>query len=95
MLQAPAQDDAQAQRRAWIFTSATLGDEPQLRWFTEPCGLDEAEVLRVGSPFDYATQAALYVPRAFPKPNDPAHSAQVARARRARRRARWAAARWC
>ncbi|BEP48465.1 MULTISPECIES: ATP-dependent DNA helicase [Variovorax] len=64
--------------RAWVFTSATLGDEPTLRWFTEPCGLGDAEVLRVQSPFDYAAQAGLYVPRAFPKPNDAAHSARVA-----------------
>ncbi|MGJ7572469.1 ATP-dependent DNA helicase [Variovorax sp. RB2P76] len=64
--------------RAWVFTSATLGDEPTLRWFTEPCGLQDAQVLRVHSPFDYASQAALYVPRAFPKPNDPSHSQRVA-----------------
>jgi ATP-dependent DNA helicase DinG len=64
--------------KAWIFTSATLGDDPQLRWFTEPCGLTEAEVLRVGSPFDYARQAAVYVPRHLSRPSDPAHSAQVA-----------------
>lgn len=73
------QGDAQEQGRAWVFTSATLGDDPKLRWFTEPCGLEDAEVLRVQSPFDYARQAALYVPRAFPKPSDPAHSVQVAR----------------
>ena len=72
-------EDLEAQGRSWIFTSATLGDEPQLRWFTEPCGLEAANVLRVSSPFDYPRQAALYVPRNFPKPNDPAHSAQVAR----------------
>ena len=65
--------------RAWVFTSATLGDDPKLRWFTEPCGLESAEVLRVQSPFDYARQAALYVPRTFPKPADPAHGAEVAR----------------
>ncbi|MDB5730509.1 MAG: helicase c2, partial [Variovorax sp.] len=65
--------------RAWIFTSATLGDDARLRWFTEPCGLQEAQVLRVESPFDYARQAALYVPATLPKPNDPAHSAEVAR----------------
>ncbi|MDP9967636.1 ATP-dependent DNA helicase DinG [Variovorax paradoxus] len=64
--------------RAWVFTSATLGDEPTLRWFTEPCGLGDAQVLRVQSPFDYAAQAGLYVPRAFPKPNDAAHSTRVA-----------------
>ncbi|MGH8819891.1 MAG: ATP-dependent DNA helicase [Rhodoferax sp.] len=68
--------DASA-RKAWIFTSATLGDDPKLHWFTEPCGLTSAEVLRVGSPFDYARQAAVYVPRQFPKPGDPAHGAHV------------------
>lgn len=64
--------------RSWIFTSATLGDESGVRWFTEPCGLEQAQVLRVPSPFDYARQAAVYVPRDLPKPGDPAHSEQVA-----------------
>jgi ATP-dependent DNA helicase DinG len=65
--------------RSWIFTSATLGDDERLTWFTEPCGLSDAEVLQVESPFDYASQAALYVPRELPRPNDPAHSGAVAR----------------
>ncbi len=65
-------------QRAWIFTSATLGDEPSLRWFTEPCGLTSAQVMQVSSPFDYAQQAALYVPEHLPKPSDPGHAAQVA-----------------
>ena len=64
--------------RAWVFTSATLGDDPRLRWFTEPCGLESATVLRVSSPFDYPAQASLYVPRDIVRPNDPAHSTQVA-----------------
>jgi ATP-dependent DNA helicase DinG len=64
--------------RAWVFTSATLGDDARLSWFTEPCGLSQAEVLRVESPFDYTAQAAVYVPRHLPKPNDPSHSAGVA-----------------
>jgi ATP-dependent DNA helicase DinG len=63
--------------KSWIFTSATLGDDEKLTWFTQPCGLDEADVLRVGSPFDYERQAALYVPANFPKPGDPAHTARV------------------
>jgi ATP-dependent DNA helicase DinG len=65
-------------QRAWIFTSATLGDEPSLRWFTEPCGLSSAEVMQVNSPFDYAQQAALYVPPHLPRPGDPGHASQVA-----------------
>jgi ATP-dependent DNA helicase DinG len=65
-------------QRAWIFTSATLGDEPSLRWFTEPCGLSSAEVMQVNSPFDYAQQSALYVPPHLPRPGDPGHASQVA-----------------
>jgi len=66
-------------QRAWIFTSATLGDDPRLSWFTEPCGLQDARILRVDSPFDYATQAAVYVPAHLPKPADPGHPAALAR----------------
>ena len=74
----PMRPDQDARPRAWVFTSATLGDDPRLRWFTEPCGLESATVLRVSSPFDYPSQASLYVPRDIVRPNDPAHSAQVA-----------------
>ena len=70
--------DATGVTKSWIFTSATLGDESGLRWFTEPCGLELAQVLRVQSPFDYAQQASVYVPRNLPKPGDPGHSGQVA-----------------
>ena len=66
------------QPKSWIFTSATLGTDAQLRWFVDACGLEGAQVLRVASPFDYATQAAVYVPREFPRPQDAAHSAAVA-----------------
>ena len=64
--------------KAWVFTSATLGDDEGLSWFTEPAGLTGAEVLRVGSPFDYPAHARLYVPRGFPKPSEPEHPASVA-----------------
>ncbi len=66
------------QGRSWVFTSATLGDDEQLSWFTEPCGLQQARVLRIGSPFDYARQAALYVPSDLPEPADPRHTDEVA-----------------
>jgi ATP-dependent DNA helicase DinG len=73
--------DAQGQAvdlpRSWIFTSATLGDDERLSWFTEPCGLTQAQVLRVDSPFDYAAQAWLYVPRDMVSPKDPQHSSAV------------------
>lgn len=65
-------------QKSWIFTSATLGDEADLRWFTEPCGLQAAQVMRVESPFDYARQASLYIPSGLPAPNAPGHSQAVA-----------------
>ena len=64
---------------AWIFTSATLGGDATLRWFTGPCGVEDARILRVESPFDYARQAALYVPPDMPLPSSSAaHSPAVA-----------------
>lgn len=64
---------------AWVFTSATLGGDATLRWFTGPCGLEDARILRVESPFDYVRQAALYVPPDMPLPSSSAaHSQAVA-----------------
>jgi ATP-dependent DNA helicase DinG len=76
LMQPPA--TATAPATAWIFTSATLGGDATLRWFTGPCGLEDARILRVESPFDYAHQAALYVPPDMPPPSSPAHSQAVA-----------------
>lgn len=72
------EDTSASAGRAWIFTSATLGDDEALTWFTERTGLQDARTLRVASPFDYARQAALYVPRQLPSPVDPSHSRAVA-----------------
>ena len=69
---------AQDAGKAWIFTSATLGHDARMQWFIDSCGLDGAQRLQVESPFDYARQAALYVPRQFPAPSDGAHSPAVA-----------------
>ena len=74
-----AAPEGEGPARAWVFVSATLGDDARLSWFTQPCGLQDAEVLRIGSPFDYARQAALYVPAHIARPPDPAHSGDVAR----------------
>ena len=68
---------SQASPRSWIFTSATLGHEPKLSWFTEPCGLTQARVLQVQSPFNYAKQAVLFVPKDIVLPSDPKHSEMV------------------
>lgn len=74
--------DALSERRAmagrsWIFTSATLGSDDGLSWFTASTGLEDARVLRVGSPFDYARQARLWVPLNLPLPQDAHHPTAV------------------
>jgi len=63
--------------RAWIFTSATLGSDDELRWFSEAAAMEDARKLRVGSPFDYPAHARTWVPPRFPKPNEPGHPAAV------------------
>jgi ATP-dependent DNA helicase DinG len=70
----------EATPRAWIFTSATLGDDDRLSWFTEPTGLGDARALRVESPFDYPSHARVYVPRRFAAPSESNHAASVGRA---------------
>jgi ATP-dependent DNA helicase DinG len=66
-------------QKSWVFTSATLGVDDQLSWFVTSCGLDNAQVLKVESPFDYVKQAAVYVPPDFPKPSEAGHTEAVAR----------------
>ncbi len=65
-------------QQAWVFTSATLGDDDALSWFVSRTGLADAAVLRVGSPFDYPAQARLWVPASFAQPSAPEHPAAVA-----------------
>ena len=64
--------------RGWVFTSATLGDEPTLAWFRRQAGLDAARTLSLGSPYDYAGRARLWIPSHLPVPGDPEHSPAVA-----------------
>jgi ATP-dependent DNA helicase DinG len=63
--------------KTWLFTSATLGDDDALSWFTQAAGLGDATSLRLGSPFDYAAHARLWVPPRFPKPAEAGHPAAV------------------
>ena len=65
--------------RAWVFTSATLGDDEALSWFCEAAGLEDATKLRLGSPFDYPAHARVYVPPRFPPPAEAGHLNLVGR----------------
>ena len=67
----------EASARAWIFTSATLAVGRDFSHYTSQLGLEQAQTGAWESPFDYATQALLYVPRGLPAPNTPAHTDAV------------------
>jgi len=60
--------------RAWIFVSATLAVGDDFSHFVQILGLSESRQVRFPSPFDYASQGLLYVPRGLPEPSDPAFS---------------------
>lgn len=64
---------------SWIFTSATLSVNEQMGHFTQRLGLNNAKTLLLPSPFDYANQALLCVPRFLPSPNQPGGARQLAR----------------
>ncbi len=59
---------------AWAFTSATLQVGGDFGYFTRQMALEKADSLILDSPFDYASQALMCVPRHLPQP----HEANVA-----------------
>lgn len=54
---------------SWVFTSATLSVNDKLSHFTDRLGLKSAKTLLLASPFDFASQTLLCVPRFAPEPN--------------------------
>ena len=62
---------------AWIFTSATLSLGEDFSHFANRLGLEGAAALKIQSPFDYASQALLYLPERMPDPSSPAFTEAV------------------
>jgi len=56
---------------AWVFTSATLAIGEDFAHFAARIGLPEARTLKIDSPFDYRTQARIFLPRGMPEPQHP------------------------
>ncbi len=67
----------EASGRAWIFTSATLAVGADFSLYQRELGLADAATGCWESPFDYATQALLYLPRDLPPPNSREHTEAV------------------
>nr|WP_235851381.1 ATP-dependent DNA helicase [Paraburkholderia acidicola] len=63
--------------RAWIFTSATLSVRGDFTHYAAQMGLNARRSMTLASPFDYATQALMYVPRNLPQPSSPAFTDAV------------------
>ena len=67
--------------RSWIFTSATLAVGEDFEHFKRELGLAQAQARRWSSPFDFAQQALLYLPKGMPPdPNDAAFTEAVVEA---------------
>ncbi len=64
---------------AWIFTSATLAVGEHFEHFAQQLGIEAPETHRWDSPFDYPSQALLFLPEGLPDPADPAYNPAVAR----------------
>ena len=59
------------QSASWVFTSATLAVNEDMSHFRERLGWQQVKEVIYPSPFDYAEQALLYLPRYLPNPSHP------------------------
>ncbi|MFO7305235.1 MAG: ATP-dependent DNA helicase [Gammaproteobacteria bacterium] len=66
-----------AHASAWIFTSATLAVGDEFSHFERRIGLVGATSARFESPFDYARQTLLYLPRDLDAPSSSRYTEQV------------------
>jgi ATP-dependent DNA helicase DinG len=70
----------EAQPAAWVLTSATLAVGEDFSHFKRRSGLARAHTVRFESPFDFANQALMYLPKGLGDPGAPGHSRDVIRA---------------
>ncbi|RPI16119.1 MAG: ATP-dependent DNA helicase [Lysobacterales bacterium] len=67
----------EARSCAWILTSATLAVGDDFAHYQRRTGLGQADSVCYPSPFDFATQALLYLPRGLADPGSPGHASSV------------------
>ena len=70
----------EAQSCAWVLTSATLAVGEDFSHYKRRSGLSRARTVRFESPFDFATQALLYLPKGLGDPGAPGHTRAVVQA---------------
>ncbi|MEM9100686.1 MAG: ATP-dependent DNA helicase [Pseudomonadota bacterium] len=64
-------------KQSWIFTSATLAVQKDFEHFAEKLGVSSFQALQVESPFDFAKQALVYVPRYLPNVQSPLYYSEL------------------
>jgi hypothetical protein len=69
-----------AQGGAWIFTSATLAIGEDFSHFLGRIGAPAAQSVRIESPFDFESQAQIYLPNGLPDPASPGYTSHVVEA---------------
>lgn len=77
---APLRDFRERSGAAWILTSATLAVDGRFDHLAGRLGLEPVQTLLQPSPFDWAHQALLYLPRNLPEPNSREHARAVVEA---------------
>ena len=65
----PLRDHLFSRLRTAVLTSATLSVAGTFEFVRRRVGIDDAEEVQVGSPFDYAEQGVLFLPRGLPEPS--------------------------
>ncbi len=65
------------QKESVVLTSATLATAGGFAYLRQRLGLEEADELQVGSPFDYKQAALLMVPSDMPSPDSPHYQPAV------------------
>ena len=70
----------ESQPGAWILTSATLAVGDDFSHYVRRSGLARARSVRFESPFDFANQALLYLPKGLGDPGAPGHTQAVVQA---------------
>jgi len=65
------------EHRSWIFTSATLTIKGDFSHFTRQLGIEQAEMGRWDSPFDYNTVSLCYMPKGLPDPRHAEYTDRV------------------
>ncbi len=66
-----------AQGGAWIFTSATLAVGEDFSHFLGRIGAPSAQAVRIESPFDFESQALIYLPQGMPDPSSGDYTTRV------------------